>query len=61
VLLLIWSTVLSHLGVWTLLLAVVITVVVSLRIVAEERILRQHLADYDGYARETKAVIPFVL
>ena len=61
VLLFIWAAVLSHLSPWTLLLGGLVTLVVSLRVIAEERLLRTRYPDYDAYARSTKAVIPFVV
>jgi len=60
-LILIWSAVLSHLGAWTLGLGVIVTTVVALRIVLEERALRQQFGDYDAYVRETRAVIPYLI
>jgi protein-S-isoprenylcysteine O-methyltransferase Ste14 len=61
VLLFIWAAVLSHLSRWTPLLGGLVTLVVSLRIIAEERVLRARYPDYDAYARSTKALIPFVV
>ena len=61
VLLFIWAAVLSHPSQWTLLLGALVTLVVSLRVVAEERLLRTRYSDYDAYARSTKAVIPFIV
>jgi len=57
----IWAAVLSHLSPWTLVLGVVVTSVVVARVVVEERLLRARYAEYDAYARTTKALIPFVV
>ena len=61
VLLFIWAAILSHLSRWTLVLGATVTLVVSLRVIAEERLLRTHYPDYDAYARSTKAVVPFIV
>jgi len=60
-LLFVWSGILSHLGLWTLVLGIIITAIVASRIVLEERILQQQYPEYEAYTRETKAVIPFLL
>jgi protein-S-isoprenylcysteine O-methyltransferase Ste14 len=61
VLLFIWAAILSHLSLWTLTLGVIVTLVVSLRLIAEERLLWTRYADYGEYARSTKALIPFIV
>jgi len=60
-LLLIWSSIAGHPRVGNIVVGAVATVVVALRIPAEERLLRAHYPDYADYARRTKRVIPFVL
>lgn len=60
-LLFIWAAVLSHVSLWTLTLGVTVTLVVSVRLIAEERLLRARYADYGAYARSTKALIPFIV
>jgi protein-S-isoprenylcysteine O-methyltransferase Ste14 len=60
-LLFVWSGVVSHLNWWTLVLGVAVTALAATRIVLEERVLRQQFSDYEEYARETTAVIPYVL
>lgn len=57
----IWAAVLSHLSPWTLVLGLVVTSVVGARVVVEERLLRQRYPEYEGYARATKALIPFIV
>ena len=37
------------------------TAMLALRIVFEERLVRQLYPEYDDYARRTKRVIPFIL
>jgi protein-S-isoprenylcysteine O-methyltransferase Ste14 len=61
VLIFIWAAVLGHPSRWTMLLGGLVTLVVSLRVIAEERLLRTRYPDYDVYARSTKAVIPFIV
>jgi protein-S-isoprenylcysteine O-methyltransferase Ste14 len=43
------------------LLGGLVTLVVSLRVIAEERLLRTRYQDYGAYAQSTKAVIPFIV
>lgn len=57
----IWAAVLSHLSIWTAAIGVVVTIVAALRVVFEERFLRDRYPDYAAYARVTKAVVPYVL
>ena len=59
-LLLLWSGVLSHVSFWTVMLGLPATCVVIVRIVIEERLLRERYEDYSRYAKATKALIPFV-
>jgi protein-S-isoprenylcysteine O-methyltransferase Ste14 len=51
---------LSHLSLWTLVLGIVVTAIVTSRIILEERILQQQYADYEAYVKDTKAIIPFL-
>ncbi len=60
-LLFIWAAVLSHLSLWTGLLGGVVTVVVALRIVLEERFLRERYPDYAAYMQATKTVVPYLI
>lgn len=60
-LLFIWTAVLSHLSLWTLALAAIVTLVVLTRVVAEERLLRARYPEYREYARFTKSLVPFVV
>ena len=61
VLLFIWTAVLSHLSLFTVVLAAVVTMIVTSRVIAEERVLRARYPDYAEYARSTKAIIPFIV
>jgi protein-S-isoprenylcysteine O-methyltransferase Ste14 len=60
-LLFIWAAVLSHLSSWTVGIGVVVTIIGTLRIVFEERFLRDRYPEYAAYARVTKAVVPYVI
>ena len=42
-------------------IGLIVTVVVVLRVIVEERLLRARYPDYSGYARSTKALVPFVV
>ena len=59
-LLLVWSGVLAHLSAWTGALGAVVTGVVVVRVIVEERLLRQRFPDYVEYMRTTKALVPFI-
>jgi protein-S-isoprenylcysteine O-methyltransferase Ste14 len=61
VLLLIGSAILSHFVWWTVAIAALATSVVVVRVVVEERLLRERYADYAHYALVTKALIPYVV
>ena len=60
-LLFIWAGVLSHLSLWTVAIGTVVTVVAALRIVFEERFLRDRYSDYAAYADVTKAIVPYLI
>lgn len=60
-LLLIWSGILAHISFLTVSLGVLATGVAAIRIIVEERLLRERYSDYGHYAKTTKAVIPFVV
>jgi protein-S-isoprenylcysteine O-methyltransferase Ste14 len=59
-LLLLWSGILAHVSPWTVFAGALATGVVVVRIVVEERLLRERYEGYGRYARTTKALIPFV-
>jgi protein-S-isoprenylcysteine O-methyltransferase Ste14 len=60
-LLFIWAAVFSRRSLWTLAIAAVVTIVAVLRVVFEERFLRNRYTEYIAYARVTKAVIPYLI
>jgi protein-S-isoprenylcysteine O-methyltransferase Ste14 len=60
-LLLIWAGVLSHLSVLSVVTGLIVTAVAAVRIVCEERLLRERFADYAGYAARTRRLVPFVI
>jgi protein-S-isoprenylcysteine O-methyltransferase Ste14 len=60
-LLFIWAAVLSHTSLLNLGIGLAVTVVVVLRVVVEERLLRKRYPEYGRYARSTKALIPFIV
>lgn len=59
-LLFVWTAVVSHLSVLTIVIGVAVAAVVITRVVVEERLLRVRFPDYDDYARSTNALIPHV-
>ena len=60
-LLFIWAAVLSHTSLLNLGIGLAVTVVVVLRVVVEERLLRKRYPEYGEYALSTKALIPFIV
>lgn len=60
-LLLIWAAVLSHLSKWTMAIGVVVTIVAAIRVVFEERFLRDRYPEYAAYAQVTKAIVPYLI
>ena len=60
-LLFIWAAVLSHLSVWTMGIGAVVTIIAALRVVFEERFLRDRYPEYATYAQVTKAIVPYLI
>jgi protein-S-isoprenylcysteine O-methyltransferase Ste14 len=60
-LLLIWSSILGHLSLLTVVVGLMVTGVVAVRIVVEEQFLRTRFPDYAAYVHKTKRIIPFIL
>jgi protein-S-isoprenylcysteine O-methyltransferase Ste14 len=60
-LLFIWAAVLSHLSLWTITIGTIVTIIVALRVVFEERVLRDRYPEYASYAKATKAFIPYLV
>jgi len=61
VLLIIWSGVLSHISLLTVVIGLGATIVSVIRIISEERFLRERYPDYAEYVKTTKAVIPYLV
>jgi len=59
-LLFIWAGVASHPAVFTFAIGVAVTGVAIARVIAEERMLTAEYADYQDYARTTKALVPYL-
>ncbi len=60
-LILIWTGIVTHLSVWSVVVGVVVTAFAIVRIVVEEGLLREQYADYGDYVGATKALIPFIV
>jgi protein-S-isoprenylcysteine O-methyltransferase Ste14 len=60
-LLLIWAGVLSHVSVLSVVTGVVVAALAAVRIVCEERLLRERFPDYAAYAARTRRLVPFVV
>ena len=60
-LLLLWSSVLGHWSVPNAVLALVVSGVTTVRVMDEERALREHFPGYAEYCRRTKRFVPGVL
>lgn len=60
-LLFLWASILSHPGLWTIVIGIAVTAIIAWRIILEEGALRQRYPDYEAYIRETKAVLPYLL
>ncbi len=60
-LLLLWSSVLGHWSLIPVTIGLIVTSVVTVRIVTEEQFLRDHFPDYSEYAHKTKRLIPFLI
>jgi protein-S-isoprenylcysteine O-methyltransferase Ste14 len=59
-LLLIWVSILGHWSILNFALGIIVLAFALLRIALEEELLREHYAEYEEYARQTKKIIPFV-
>ena len=55
-----WASVLGHLSSLSVALALFVTLGAWIRIVTEERMLREQYPEYTAYARTTKRAIPFI-
>jgi protein-S-isoprenylcysteine O-methyltransferase Ste14 len=61
VLTIIWAGIAGHFSPTTLVIGVIVTLVVTIRIMIEEQYLRTHYPDYVHQSRKTKRIIPFVI
>ena len=60
-LVIIWSGILGHFSPVNFVIAVIVTVVVSIRIITEEQYLSEHYPAYVDYSCKTKSIIPFII
>jgi len=60
-LLLVWASILGHFSFITVLIGLIVTGMIAVRIVSEERFLTAQFPAYADHARKTKRVIPFVI
>lgn len=60
-LVIIWSGILGHLSVINFIVGVVVPVVISLRIITEEKALRANFPSYIDYSHKTKVIIPYII
>ena len=61
VLLFMWAGIASHLSLWSVTIGVFVTIIAALRVVVEERSLRERYPDYAAYMKVTKAIIPYLI
>lgn len=55
-----WAGIVAHWSTVPIVVGLVVTTLGAIRVVEEERLLRDRFPDYPEYARSTKRVIPFV-
>jgi protein-S-isoprenylcysteine O-methyltransferase Ste14 len=60
-LLVVWASILGHVALWTAFVGVVVTSVVVIRVIMEERLLRARFPAYAAYAASTKALVPYLV
>jgi len=60
-LVIIWSGIFGHFSLPNLAIGLIVTVVVSIRVLIEEQYLRQSYPDYIDFSQKTKLLIPFIL
>jgi protein-S-isoprenylcysteine O-methyltransferase Ste14 len=60
-LVILWSGILGHFSPLNFVIGVLVTVVVSIRILIEEQYLRAHFPDYLDFSRNTKLIIPYII
>lgn len=60
-LLLLWASIMGHASIVPVVVGVIVTGVIAVRIVIEERFLCAQYPGYAAYARKTKRVIPLII
>ena len=60
-LLLVWSSILGHLSPINTIIGAVVTGIILIRVMEEEKLLLTQFAEYAEYSNTTKRIIPFVI
>ena len=60
-LLFVWTSILGHLSLVTVVVGLLVTSAIAIRIVTEEQFLRARFPDYVEYSGQTKRIIPFII
>ena len=60
-LLFVWTSILGHLSLVTVVIGLIVTSVTAIRIVTEEQFLRARYPDYTEYSHKTRRIIPFII
>lgn len=60
-LIIVWSSVMGHASLYTIIISLVITVIIAIRIVMEEKALSEQYSEYAEYTNKTKRIIPFII
>jgi len=60
-LLFIWSSILGHLSIITIIIGLIVMGIIVVRIVVEEQFLNECYSGYADYSVKTKRIIPFII
>ncbi len=60
-LLLIWSSILGHLSISSVVVGLIVAIVIAVRIMTEEQFLQTHYPEYANYSLKTKRIVPFII
>ena len=60
-LVIVWSSILGHLSLITVIISLIVTGIIIVRIVVEEQFLHACYPGYTEYALKTKRIIPFII
>jgi len=60
-LLFIWSSILGHISIITVIIGLICTGIIVIRIVIEEQFLHEYYSGYTDYSAKTKRIIPFII